>query len=87
MEWLLIGLLLLAAVGPAFYFMPSKKDRRLARMRQQAHLEGLSVQLAEVRKLNPQAAERVSSGGEVRTPVYATAAYALPLRRRLIGFA
>ncbi len=81
LTWIIITLLLLAAVGPVFYFMPSRKDRRLAALRQQALLDGLSVEMVEVTNPNPTAQERVTAGGVVRKPVIACARYSLPMRR------
>lgn len=83
MTWLLIGIVLLAAFGPVMWLVPSKRDRHLTALRQQARLEGLVVELRRLPKLNPSAEERVSAGGKVRKPVVECAAYSYRLPRRL----
>ena len=83
MTWLIIVLILLAAFGPVLWLVPSKKDRHLSALRDQARREGLVVELRRLPKLQPSAQERVSAGGRIKEPVQESAAYIRNLRRRL----
>lgn len=83
MTWIIIGLILLAAFGPVLWLVPSKRDRHLTALRDQARREGLVVELRRVPKLNPSPAERVSAGGRVKQPVVECTAYIQTLTRRL----
>ena len=83
MVWIVIALVLIAAVGPVFYLLPSKASRRQAALRTKARQAGLVVEVASVPKTDAEAAERVSSGGEPRDAMIDCAAYRLPLARRL----
>jgi hypothetical protein len=83
LTWLIIGIVLLAAFGPIFWLMPSRRDRRLAAMRLTARQEGLSVDIRHIPKTNPTAQDRVSSGGVIRDPVVECAAYALTFAQPL----
>ena len=84
MVWIVIALVLAAAIGPVFYLMPSKASRRQAALRTAARQAGLVVEVASVPKLDADAPERVSSGGEPRDAKIDCAAYRLPLARRLV---
>ena len=81
--WIIIVLALAIAFGPVLYLLPTRKDRRLAAMRLEARRQGLVVELRPVRKLDAAAEERVSAGGEHRSPVHDSACYKLPLRANL----
>lgn len=83
MTWLIIAAVLLAAFGPVLWLLPSRRDRRLAAMRQAARQAGLVVELVRIPKTNPSAEDRVSPGGVIRDPVRECASYALPLARSL----
>ncbi len=83
MVWIIVGLALVLAFGPVMYFLPTRRERRLADMRLEARRQGLIVELKPVRKLDPAPEERVSAGGERRLPVHDSVSYALPLRSRL----
>ena len=80
--WIIIGLILLAAFGPVFWLLPSKRDRMLAKLRMAARRRGVVVEVTVVPKLDAAAEERVSAGGKVRDPKLTVAAYRLPLRER-----
>lgn len=84
MVWIVIALVLIAAVGPVFYLMPSKSSRRQAALRTAARQAGLVVEVGSVPKLDADAAERVSSGGAPRDARIDCAIYRLPLPRRLV---
>ena len=84
MVWIVIALVLIAAIGPVFYLMPSKASRRQAALRTAARQAGLVVEVGSVPKLDADAAERVSSGGAPRDAKIDCAVYRLPLARRLV---
>ena len=77
MAWLWVVLAALLVIGPVAYLMPSKRDRRLAALRTRARLEGGVVSIEHLPKLDAEAHERVSAGGEVRSPTVMLARYAL----------
>ena len=81
--WIIIVLVLAVAFGPVLYMLPTRKDRRLAAMRLEARRQGLLVELKRVRKLDASAEERVSAGGERRSPSYDSVGYTMTLRRNL----
>jgi hypothetical protein len=83
MTWVIIGLILLAAFGPVLWLVPSKRDRHLSALREQARREGLVVELRRLPKLNPSPEERVTAGGRVKEPVVECTAYTHTLTRRL----
>lgn len=84
MVWIVIALVLIAAVGPVFYLLPSKASRRQAALRTAARQAGLVVEVGSVPKLDADATERVSSGGAPRDAKIDCAVYRLPLARRLV---
>ena len=81
MTWLIVGLLLLAAFGPIVWLIPSRAERRLARMRTHARRIGLLVQLTPIRKRNASPSERVTPAGTPKTPTILCAAYRLAFQR------
>ena len=83
MVWIIIVVVLLVAFGPVLYLLPTKKDRRLAALRQRARLLGFVVELKPIAKLNPDARDRVTAGGQLRTPRHDSVAYTLGLRSKL----
>jgi hypothetical protein len=83
MTWLIILVVLLAAFGPIMWLVPSRRDRRLAAMRQQARTEGMTVEIRRLPKVDPLPEERVTAGGRVLQPVQELAVYQWPLSRRL----
>jgi hypothetical protein len=80
---MIIGLILLAAFGPVLWLVPSKRDRQLSALRDQARREGLVVELRRLPILNPTADERVTAGGRVKQPTVDCTAYMHSLRQRL----
>ena len=83
MVWLIIGGVLLLAFGPILWILPSKRDRRLARLRQQARLEGLNVDVRLVNRLDADPTDRVTAGGQIRQPTFQATTYALSFPRKL----
>jgi hypothetical protein len=83
MTWLIILVILIVAFGPVMWLVPSRRDRRLAAMRQQARQEGMVVELRRLPKPDPLPEERVTAGGRVLEPKQELAVYQWPLARRL----
>lgn len=83
LTWLIIIVVLLVAFGPVLWLVPSRKDRRLAGLRERARREGFIVELARLPDPDPTPQQRVSAGGRVRDPVIECAAYSRVMTRRL----
>ena len=81
MTWWMIVLLLVAAFGPIFWILPSRRDRLLASLRAGARRRGLLVELTELRDLAAPPEARVSAGGKPRVPRLACTAYRQPMSR------
>ena len=81
MNWLVITLILLAAFGPVFWILPSKRDRRLAKMRSRARALGMQVEMTQLPDLAAEPSARVTAGGRHREPLVACAVYRLALPR------
>ena len=86
MTWLIIVLVLVVAIGPALYLLPSARDKRLTGLREQARKQGLSVSLTRVRKLDPAATERVDAAGKRLDPQQSCVSYARAVRATLLPF-
>ena len=86
LTWLIIALVLVIAIGPVMYLLPSKKDKRLSALREQARKLGLNVRITHVRKLDPTGPERVSSAGEQLDPKVNCVAYSRSVRANLVAF-
>ena len=76
---MVVALVIALAIGPIFWLLPSKRDKRLAEFRSAARRAGLVVEIAAVPKLDADPAERVSAGGVARDAKIDCAAYRLPL--------
>ena len=83
MAWIIIGIVLAAAIGPVFWLLPSKRDRAQGELRAAARQAGLVVELATLPKIDARPEERVSAGGKARDAKEHCAAYRLALPRRL----
>ncbi len=83
MVWIIIGVVLVAAVGPIFWLLPSKRDRLQSDMRAAARQAGLAVEVAALPKVDARAEERVSAGGKARDATIDCVAYRLALPRRM----
>jgi len=79
LNWLIILVVLLLAVGPVLYLLPSASDKRLSALRMQARKAGLNVKITHLPKLNPESHERVSAGGKTLDTRVSCVAYQLPL--------
>lgn len=82
MVWLIVGFVFLAAFGPIMWLRPSRRDRLLVKLRDEARGRGLSVEITQIPKINPSSNDRVSPGGIVREPIVVCSAYRLPTRQR-----
>jgi hypothetical protein len=81
LNWFVITLILIAAFGPVFWIVPSRSERRLARMRSRARVHGIQVELAQLPDVAADAMARVTAGGQRREPVVTCAAYRLAMPR------
>jgi hypothetical protein len=81
LTWLIIGLILFAAFGPLVWLVPSRRDRRLAKMRSRARALGIQVEMTQLPDVAAPPSERVSAGGRRREPMVSCAAYRLALPR------
>ncbi|MEM7098274.1 MAG: hypothetical protein AAF541_08450 [Pseudomonadota bacterium] len=83
MTWVIIALVLIVAVGPVLYLLPSAKDKRLMNLRQAARQQGLGVRMTCVPNLAPELSERVNAAGERLDPSINCVAYERPIRANL----
>lgn len=83
MVWFVILLILLVAFGPLMWLMPTRRERRLAALRQSAYGLGMRVELARLPRLDPTPQQRVSAGGRALDTSVPCTAYLHPLPRRL----
>lgn len=83
MVWIVLGIVLVAAIGPVFRLLPSRRDRAQGELRAAARRAGLTVELATVPKVDAASEERVSAGGKPREAKIDCAAYRLPLPHRM----
>lgn len=81
--WIIIVLILVVAFGPILWLMPSPRERRLARLRQQAYRDGMRVEMRRLPKQDPAAEERVTASGRPLDLTRECAAYLHPLTARL----
>lgn len=83
MVWLIIALILIVAIGPLFWLMPSRRDRRLAALRQRAYQSGMRVDLRRLPAHDVAPEERVTAGGRPLDTSRELAAYLMPFPQRL----
>lgn len=79
MNWLIILLVLVVAIGPVFYLLPTKRDKRLTALRAYARRLGLGVKITRIPKLDASADERVTAGGIKKSAMLSCVAYEVPL--------
>ena len=85
MNWLIIILILVVAIGPVLYLLPNAREKRLIVLREQARHAGLAVQITSVPKLDPAAHERVSAGAKTLQPKQLCTAYKMPVGIKVAG--
>ena len=83
MVWLVIVLILIVAIGPIFWLMPSRRERRLAALRQRAYRHGMRVSLRRLPAGDVAPEDRVTAGGRALDTSREYAAYVMPLEKRL----
>lgn len=81
MTWLIVGGLLILAFAPILWLMPTKRDRQLVKLREQARREGLMVEVTALPKRGAGFEERVGADGVVRDATQPCSAYRLPASR------
>jgi hypothetical protein len=81
LTWLIIIVALFAAFGPLLWMMPSRADRRLAKMRSRARTHGIHVEITQLDDLAAEPQARVTAGGVKLDPKVMCAAYRLGMRR------
>ena len=81
LTWLIIAVALFAAFGPLFWMMPSRSDRRLAKMRTRARSHGIHVEITQLDDLAAEPHARVNSAGVKLEPKVMCAAYRLGMQR------
>ena len=79
--WIIVGIVLVAAIGPIFWLLPSKRDRVQGQLRSAARQAGLVVEIAALPKVDSRPEERVSAGGKPRDAMIDCVAYRLALPR------
>ena len=83
MVWIIVGIVLVAAIGPVFWLLPSKRDRVQSQLRSVARQAGLVVEVAALPKVDSRPEERVSAGGKPRDATIDCVAYRLALPRSM----
>ncbi len=78
MVWFIVIVALLLVIGPILYLLPSRQEKDQRHYRDAARAAGLTVELAQLYKIESEARERVSAGGERRTPRFPCARYGMP---------
>ena len=78
MTWLIVGGLLLLAFAPVLWLLPTKRDRQLVALREQARRAGLVVEVTALPKRVARAEERVGADGVARQATRPCSAYRLP---------
>ncbi|HCP48978.1 MAG TPA: hypothetical protein DIT73_02015, partial [Gammaproteobacteria bacterium] len=66
MVWLVIVAILLVAIGPVLYVIPSKRDKQLTALRTRARASGLTIHINHLPNLNAKGRDKVSAGGKKR---------------------
>ena len=83
MEWIVTIAVLLVAVGPVLYVIPSKRDKQLAALRSHARASGLTVDISHIPNLDAHGSDRVSAGGIQRNAKIKCTTYTLVLPKPL----
>lgn len=77
MTWLIVVGLLILAFAPILWLMPTKRDRQLVKLREQARREGLTVEVTALPKRGARPEERVGADGVARDATQPCCAYRL----------
>ncbi len=83
MVWLVIVAILLVAIGPVLYVIPSKRDKQLTALRTRARASGLTIHINHLPNLNAKGRDKVSAGGKKRQAKIKCTAYTLAFPRPL----
>lgn len=83
MVWAIIGVVLVLAIGPLFWLRPSRRERGVAALREEARKANLTVEVARLPDLDAAPEARVSAGGRARAPTIECATYRLLAPGRL----
>lgn len=83
MVWVVIIVILVVAFGPIFWLMPSRRERRLGRLRQRAYQRGMRVEVRRLPRTEVAPEDRVTAGGRPLDTTRECAAYLMPLPTRL----
>jgi hypothetical protein len=81
--WIVIVVIMIVAFGPILWLMPSRRERRLSRLRQRAYQRGMRVELRRLPGRDVAPEERVTAGGRALDTSREYAAYLMPLQARL----
>lgn len=69
MLWIMLTTAMLLVFGGMLAVLPSKRERQVGHMRIEARKQGLSIGSESVPNVNAPIHERVTSGGQVKTPM------------------
>ncbi|HEX7036934.1 MAG TPA: hypothetical protein VF210_14250 [Pseudomonadales bacterium] len=83
MVWVVIVVILVVAFGPIFWLMPSRRERRIGRLRQRAYQRGMRVEMRRLPGIDVAPEDRVTAGGRPLDTSRECAAYLMPLATRL----
>jgi hypothetical protein len=86
MTWLIVIVALLIIIGPVMYLLPNRREKDQRSFRDAARAAGLTVELAQLYKIESEPHERVSAGGAIRVPKLPCARYGLPQAQPLSRF-
>jgi|TARA_B100000678_G_scaffold64547_3_gene52681 hypothetical protein len=81
--WVIIIGVLLVAIGPVLYVIPSKRDKQLAALRARARVSGLAVDISYIPNLNATGSDKVSAGGKKRDARIKCTTYTLVLPKQM----
>ena len=83
MEWVVIIGVLLVAIGPMLYVIPSKRDKQLVALRTRVRTSGLTVDVSHIPNLNATGRDKVSAGGKKREARIKCTTYTLVLPKQI----
>lgn len=86
MTWLIVIVALLIIIGPVMYLLPNRREKDQRSFRDAARTAGLTVELAQLYKIESEPHERVSAGGAIRVPKLPCARYGMAQSQPLSRF-